>query len=151
MVDEAVGDARLVGDVGHAAGVEAAPREHADRRVEDQPALVDAAVAGAGRAIRRRLLRPRVGGAGAVGQARQLGAHVVLAGEVEVGDDVGLARVVGARQHLAPRVDDHRVAVGVAHVGGWPPTCAGGDHERLVLDRAGAQQDLPVRGAGRRA
>ena len=41
VIDEAVGDARLVGDVGHAAGVEALAREHAHGRVEDDPALVD--------------------------------------------------------------------------------------------------------------
>ena len=41
VVDEAVGDARLVGDVRHAAGVEALPREHAHGGVEDQAALVD--------------------------------------------------------------------------------------------------------------
>ena len=40
VVDEAVGHARLVGDVRHAAGVEALAGEHAHRRVEDQPALV---------------------------------------------------------------------------------------------------------------
>ncbi len=41
VVDEAVGDAGLVGDVRDAAGVEALAREHAHGRVEDQPALVD--------------------------------------------------------------------------------------------------------------
>ena len=40
VVDEPVGDARLVGDVRDAAGVEALAGEHADRRVEDQAALV---------------------------------------------------------------------------------------------------------------
>ena len=43
VVDEAVGDARLVGDVRHAAGVEALAREDAHGGVEDQPALVDGA------------------------------------------------------------------------------------------------------------
>ena len=41
VVDEPVGHARLVRDVGHAAVVEALPREHGDRGVEDHPALVD--------------------------------------------------------------------------------------------------------------
>ena len=36
VVDEPVGDARLVGDVRHAAGVEALAGEHAHGRVEDQ-------------------------------------------------------------------------------------------------------------------
>ena len=41
VVDEAVGDARLVGDVGDAGRVEALAGEDADRRVEDLAALVD--------------------------------------------------------------------------------------------------------------
>ena len=41
VIDEAVGHAGLVGDVGHAAGVEPLPGEHAHRGVEDDPALVD--------------------------------------------------------------------------------------------------------------
>ena len=41
VVDEPVGDAGLVGDVRDAAGVEALAGEDADRRVEDQPPLVD--------------------------------------------------------------------------------------------------------------
>src|SRR4051794_10427023 len=48
VVDEAVGHARLVGDIGDAAVVEAAPGEHSDRRVEYQAPLVDAAGAGRG-------------------------------------------------------------------------------------------------------
>ncbi len=46
VVDEPVGDARLVGDVRHAAGVEALAREHAHRGVEDDPALVDGGLGG---------------------------------------------------------------------------------------------------------
>ena len=41
VVDEPVGDAGLVGDVRDATRVEALAREHAHRRVEDQPPLVD--------------------------------------------------------------------------------------------------------------
>ena len=41
VVDEAVGDAGLVGDVGDAGRVEALAGEDADRRVEDVAALVD--------------------------------------------------------------------------------------------------------------
>ncbi len=41
VVDEPVGDAGLVGDVGDAAGVEALAREDADRRVEDLAPPVD--------------------------------------------------------------------------------------------------------------
>ena len=46
VVDEPVGDARLVGDVRHAAGMEALAREHAHRGVEDDPALVDGRLGG---------------------------------------------------------------------------------------------------------
>ncbi len=41
VVDEAVGDPGLVGDVGDAGRVEALAGEDADRRVEDLAALVD--------------------------------------------------------------------------------------------------------------
>ena len=40
VIDEAVGDAGLVGDVRYAAGVKALAGEHAHGRVEDQAALV---------------------------------------------------------------------------------------------------------------
>ena len=43
VVDEAVGDPRLVGDVGDAGGVEALAGEDGDRGVEDLPAFVDGA------------------------------------------------------------------------------------------------------------
>jgi hypothetical protein len=58
VVDEAVGDARLVGDVRDAAGVEALAGEHAHGRVEDQPALVRGAFARGA----RRLPAPRAMG-----------------------------------------------------------------------------------------
>ena len=41
VVDEPVGDARLVGDVRHPAGVKALAGEHAHGGVEDHPPLVD--------------------------------------------------------------------------------------------------------------
>src|SRR6201999_2769508 len=43
VVDEAVGDPRLVGDVGDAGGVETLAGENGDRGVEDLPAFVDGA------------------------------------------------------------------------------------------------------------
>ena len=52
-------------------------------------------------------------------------------------------------EHRPPGVDDRRVAVGV-EVGRRLADLVGGDDEGLVLDRAGAQQDLPVVAAGRR-
>ena len=60
VVDEAVGDAGLVGDVGDAAGVEALAGEDAHRRVEDQAPLVR---------------RPIGGGLGARGRHAPRGAH----------------------------------------------------------------------------
>ena len=59
VVDEPVGDARLVGDVRHAAGVEALAREHAHRGVEDDPALVDGRLWSP--PLARHLARPAVG------------------------------------------------------------------------------------------
>ena len=97
MVDEPVGDARLVGDVGDAAGVEALAREHAHGGVED----------------RRGACRPPPGRRVAIGvdlraasrrpagrrwvERRQLGADVVLRVEVEVGDDRASRRRAPAR------------------------------------------------------
>src|SRR6185312_3056116 len=50
-------------------------------------------------------------------------------------------------QHLAPGVDDDRASEAV--VIAWrAPDLVRGHHERLVLDRAGADQNLPVRLAG---
>jgi hypothetical protein len=46
VVYEPVGDARLVGDVGDAAGVEALAGEHAHGGVEDQAPLVDGGARG---------------------------------------------------------------------------------------------------------
>ena len=115
VVDEAVGDAGLVGDVRHAAGVEALAREHPHRRVQDQPALVRRARA-RGRMRARLLMRPprpasdRPGAA--IGERGQARADLPLALEVELGDDVSLA-VGGLRQHHAPRVDDHRAPAGM--------------------------------------
>ena len=51
VVDEAVGDARLVGDVGDAGGVEALAGEDGDGGVEDLPAFVDGAGALGDRAL----------------------------------------------------------------------------------------------------
>ncbi len=48
MVDEAVGDPRLVGDVGDAGGVEALAGEYRDGGVEDLPAFVDGITAALG-------------------------------------------------------------------------------------------------------
>ena len=53
VVDEPVGDARLAGDVGDAAGVEALAGEDADRRVEDLAAAVDRRRLGLGHQTRR--------------------------------------------------------------------------------------------------
>ena len=68
VVDEAVGDARLVGDVGDAGRVEALAGEDGDRGVEDLPAFVDGAGAlRTERSISRRAARRVV--TAALGQA----------------------------------------------------------------------------------
>ncbi len=62
--------------------------------------------------------------------------------EVEVGEDVALA-VGGLAQHDAPRIHDHRAPSRVLS-GGMLAELVGGDHEGLVLDRAGAHERAPV-------
>ena len=56
-------------------------------------------------------------------------------------------RVGRLREHDPPRVDDHRAPAG-AVARRVLADLVGGDHERLVLDRAGAEQDLPVLARG---
>ena len=100
VVDEPVGDAGLVGDVGHAAGVEALAREDPDRRVEDLAPPVD----------RRRLghQRPRAPPrATRMRAGRRLASDgseariALLELDVEVGDDEALA-VGRLREHDRP-------------------------------------------------
>ena len=151
VVDEPVGDPRLVGDVGDAAVVEALAGEDVDRRVEDLAALVDRRGLGAHERSHQACtsVGPAVGCRAAVGERRQRAADPVLALEVELGGDEAL--LVGRlRQDDAPGVDDHRAAVG-AVVRRRVADLVGGDHEDLVLDRPRAQQDLPVVLAGRAA
>ena len=60
--------------------------------------------------------------------------------------------VGGLGEDDPPGVDDHRAAAGL-QARRVAPDLVGGDDEGLVLDRAGAQQDLPVvtgRGLGER-
>ena len=149
VVDEAVGDPRLVGDVGDAGRVEALAGEDADRRVEDLAALVDRrrfrlAIRRAppAAAARRRRGGRRLASEGSSSRTSLLG------GEVEVGGDEALPVGRGG-QHPPPGVDDRRVPVG-AEVGRRLADLVGGDDEDLVLDRPGAQQHLPVVAAGRR-
>ena len=54
-----------------------------------------------------------------------------------------VSRVRRRREHDAPRVDDHRAPAG-ADARRVLADLVRGDDERLALDRAGAQQDLPV-------
>ena len=68
-------------------------------------------------------------------------------GAVELGRDDAV--LVGRlREHDAPRIDDHRAAVARLAALGAAPLVRRGD-EALVLDRAGAEQQLPVVLAGR--
>jgi hypothetical protein len=82
-----------------------------------------------------------------VGERRQAFADFGEASVVEVGNhDARSLRL--AVEDIAPGVDDQAVAVGL------PPVlvpAALSDREKvaLVLDGAGAQQDFPVRAAGR--
>ena len=67
---------------------------------------------------------------------------------VDLGDRRCRARsCVGFGQDAAPGIDDQRMAEGFAAVL-MLAALRGGDHERAVLDGAGAQQHVPVRLAG---
>ena len=80
-------------------------------------------------------------------QRRQFAPHAVLVLEINWRDnDAFLIR--GAREHASPWIDDHRIAV-VAVAVNVGTELRGRDHVRLVLDRAGANQRLPMRFAGR--
>ncbi len=82
-----------------------------------------------------------------MGQRGQLGADLDLALEIELGADVVLA-VGGLREHDTPGVDDHRASAR-AQPAGMGSDLVGGDHERLVLDRARTHEHLPVIAGGR--
>ena len=144
VVDEAVGDPRLVGDVGDAGRVVALAGEDADRGVEDRAALVDGGWAGlavSGMASDPRSVGPTVGrGRRLASDGSSLPDALELA-EVEVGDRDALA-LGRSGEDLAPGVDDHRVAPRVV-VRRGAAVLVGGDHEELVLDRAGPQQRPP--------
>ena len=75
-------------------------------------------------------------------QRRETAAHVLEPGEVELGERDAFA--VGHRtQNRTPGIDDLRAAVGTARRPVLAPLRRS-DHEALALDRARAQQDLPV-------
>ena len=79
-------------------------------------------------------------------QRRQLLPHGLYASRVELGQHDAHA-FVAHRQHLAPGVDDHAVAVGAAAVL-VHAALRRRDHVALVLDRPRAQQQLPMRESG---
>src|SRR5271156_2044403 len=79
-------------------------------------------------------------------QCRQLAAHALLVLEIDRSDDDALL-IGGAGNHASPRIDDHRIAV-VAVAVDVGAELGRRDHISLVLDRAGAQQRLPMRLAG---
>ena len=79
-------------------------------------------------------------------QRRQLAPHAVLVFEINWRDDDAFL-IRRAREHASPWIDDHRIAVVTVaiNVGAELGGC---DHVRLILDRAGAEQRLPMRFAG---
>ena len=74
-------------------------------------------------------------------------ADPLLVGEVELGDDHVVGQVSGLAEHVAPGVHDQALAVADSPVG-LLADLVGRDHVDLILDRAGAQQDVPVVLAG---
>ena len=102
VVDEPVGDVRLAGDVGDAAGVEALAGEDADRRVEDLPPPVDRRCLGHQRRTSRRVAasgRPSGRRLASDGSDARISLEPL---EVEVGGDEALA-VGGLRRAPGPR------------------------------------------------
>ena len=67
----------------------------------------------------------------------------LMRSQIDLGEHHALAFRAHA-EHLAPRIDDHGVAVG-APAAGVRAALRRRDHVGLVLDRARAQQRLPVR------
>ncbi len=136
MVDEPVGDAGLVGDVRHAAGVKALAGEHAHGGVEDHPALVD-------RGGRSALVAlPAVGRGPAVASAgsRRRTSRSPRGRGRRRSRSRCPARAARTRPHgstISERPPERR-----------PPRMradlVGRDHEALVLDRPRPQQHLPV-------
>ncbi len=150
VVDEAVGDARLSATSETRQEWNPWRAKTRDRGVEDHPALVDAGASarGAGhQVVPHRLRDSDTRRSTRLARLGQPPTDLGLAVEIEIGGDEAL--LVGrAREDLAPRVDDHRAAEALL-LGGVMADLVGGQDEDLVLDRAGAQQDLPVGRAGR--
>ena len=144
VVDEPVGDPRLVGDVGDAGRVEALAGEDADGGVEDEAALVGGRRLGHQRALRR--LRPGVGARAAVGERGQRLADAVLRAKSSSAATKHSSSG-GGGEHHAPGVDDRRAAEG-AVVRRRLADLVGGEDEELVLDRPRPQQHFPVVAAG---
>lgn len=75
-----------------------------------------------------------------------LSANLVDAVEIDVGvDNGGLVRRL--REYFGPRIDDNRVTVGVIRCSGIARRRDERDVE-LIVERAGARQELPVERAG---
>src|SRR5262249_15779901 len=82
-----------------------------------------------------------------VREAWQFAADPLLIVAIDLGVNHHLA-VGSTGEGLAPRVDDHRVAE--VHDPAWAVTALiRSEEEDLALDCPRAEQDLPVRGAGR--
>ena len=152
VVDEAVGDARLVGDVGDAGGVEALAGEDGDRGVEDLPAFVDGAGALLDRALHQapasaaRARRRRPGGGWRAPAAPRGSAPGRRGRDRRRRSTPRRGRSPGRR----PRGRRSPSARSESKCGGASPTWSGGEDEDRVLDRPGAQQHLPVVAAGGR-
>ncbi len=151
MVDEAVGNPGLVGDVGDPGRVVALAREDAHRRVEDGPALVDHRRLRPRLSHGRCLLRhrangmPRLGGWPARGPARERAPSSARSSSAIACPSPS----VTTSRTVAPRVDHHGVSPRVV-VRRRLADLAGGDHVELVLDRPRPQQHLPVIAPGHR-
>ena len=149
VVDEPVGDARLVGHVATpGSGRSPGGRRRAPRR-RGSGAACRRPRPGAPRRSRRRSLRasgrPRPGGWPARAAARGPRRAFARSRSATI-DRLGVRRL---REHDAPGIDDQRAPARVRCPRPDDADLVGGDDVGLVLDRPCAQQDLPVVARGR--
>src|SRR5512138_2330592 len=78
---------------------------------------------------------------------RKLVAEALEPDHIEIGED-DTSALLATREHVAPRADDHRVAVGLTAARVLAPL-TGRDDERQRLDGAGLQQRPPMHASGR--
>ena len=149
VIDEPVGDVRLVARCPtRGSGGSPRARTRGSRRRGSRGACRRRRRGARSSRAPPRALRPAVGAAAAGSRARAASSRTSRCASRSRSAATKHSSSGACGEHRSPRVDDHRVAVALV-VGRMLADLAGGDHEGLVLDRARAQQHLPVGPAGR--